>query len=400
MPLDVYKSKTLVSLKLVNVGLLKPEFVVSLPCLKIMHLEDIQYSDDDGSLIIQKLVSGCPVLEDLTLCRSFDDKLPVALRVMSQTLKRFCVKSGPGIESDAPGLKCIDFRDDDRVVGKNLSFFLMVDIDTKFNLHEFLNGVSSVRRSMIISQRTIKELYRCLNMEPISKFHNLSRLEVSFSSDLLLQVLPNFLEISPNLKYLTLCLVFSTKIERENLELANVPRCLLSTLECVEIKEMIAGEETGMARVRIAKTTAMKLAKQKKKIWMEVVRYHQEACYVHKTFSPVSNYLSLDDMLIWIVQPSFVQVRSITSKDKMAKWKKKWRPRTPITSKVKKVKIKFYSSYKDRFKPLNDGTIRRWKEGKRHNAHLKSKKSKRRLRQPGLVPPAYAKVMKKLNFCN
>ncbi|KAG2261929.1 hypothetical protein Bca4012_013408 [Brassica carinata] len=95
-----------------------------------------------------------------------------------------------------------------------------------------------------------------------------------------------------------------------------------------------------------------------------------------------------------------VQVRSITSKDKMAKWKKKWRPRTPITSKVKKVKIKFYSSYKDRFKPLNDGTIRRWKEGKRHNAHLKSKKSKRRLRQPGLVPPAYAKVMKKLNFCN
>ncbi|KAF2531432.1 hypothetical protein F2Q70_00031420, partial [Brassica cretica] len=210
MPLDVYKSKTLVSLKLVNVE-------------------------------ARKLVSGCPVLEDLTLCRSFDDKLPVALRVMSQTLKRFCVKSGPGIESDAPGLKCIDFRDDDRVVGKNLSFFLMVDIDTKFNLHEFLNGVSSVRRSMIISQRTIKELYRCLNMEPISKFHNLSRLEVSFFSDLLLQVLPNFLEISPNLKYLTL------------------------------IKEMIAGEETGMARVRIAKTTTMKLAKQKKKIWMEVV---------------------------------------------------------------------------------------------------------------------------------
>ncbi|KAL0827153.1 hypothetical protein Bca101_050830 [Brassica carinata] len=68
-----------------------------------------------------------------------------------------------------------------------------------------------------------------------------------------------------------------------------------------------------------------------------------------------------------------VQVRNITSKDKMAKWKKKWRPRTPITSKVKKVKIKFYSSYKDRFRPLNDGTILRWKEGKRHNAHLKGK---------------------------
>ncbi|CAH8353204.1 unnamed protein product [Eruca vesicaria subsp. sativa] len=286
MPLDIYKSKSLVSLKLVNVGLLKPEFVVSLPCLKIMHLEDIQYSDGDGCLIMEKFVSGCPVLEDLTLCRCFDDKLvPVVLRVSSQALKRFCVTSGHGIENDAQGIKCIDFRDDDRVVvvGKNLSFLLMVDIDTTLEmkyLSDVLNGVSSVRH-MIISQRTLKELYRCVNMEPISKFHNLSRLEVSLSS-LLLQVLSNFLEIGPNLKYLTLNLVFSTKIEGENLELTNVPRCLLSTLECVEIKEVVAGEESGMMRVRISKTTALKVAKHKKKIWMEVVRYFLEDSLVLK----------------------------------------------------------------------------------------------------------------------
>ncbi|KAJ4901561.1 putative F-box/FBD/LRR-repeat protein [Raphanus sativus] len=287
MPLDVYKSRSLVSLKLVNVGLLNPGFVVSLPCLKIMHLEDIQYCSDDGALIVEKLVSGCPVLEDLTLCRSFDDKLPVVLRVSSQTLKRFCVKSGSGMENDAPGLKCIEFRDD--VGKKNLSFLHMVDIDFKFNVeigsnlemkypNEVLNGVSSVRH-LIISQRTLKELYRCLNMEPISKFHNLSRLEVSFSS-LLLQVLPNFLEIGPNLKYLTLYLVFSTEIEGENLELTNVPRCLLSTLECVEIKEVITGEETGMMRTN--KIRALRVAKKKKKIWMEVVRYFLEDSLVLK----------------------------------------------------------------------------------------------------------------------
>jgi len=28
-------------------------------------------------------------------------------------------------------------------------------------------------------------------------------------------------------------------------------------------------------------------------------------------------------------------------------------------------------SYKSRFRTMNDGNIRRWKEGKRHNAHLK-----------------------------
>ncbi|KAE8055733.1 hypothetical protein FH972_012555 [Carpinus fangiana] len=93
--------------------------------------------------------------------------------------------------------------------------------------------------------------------------------------------------------------------------------------------------------------------------------------------------------------PSVVQVRHVSSRER----KKRRKPMTPVTSKLKKTKMKFYSSYKSRFRTMNDGNIRRWKEGKRHNAHLKSKKSKRRLRQPAIVPLAYAKVMKKLNFC-
>lgn len=68
-------------------------------------------------------------------------------------------------------------------------------------------------------------------------------------------------------------------------------------------------------------------------------------------------------------------------------------------SKLKKTKMKSYSSYKFRFRTLTSGLIRRWRAGKRHNAHSKSKKSKRRLRQPAIVTPAYAKVMKRLNFC-
>ncbi|KAG5067716.1 hypothetical protein AAZX31_01G009700 [Glycine max] len=90
--------------------------------------------------------------------------------------------------------------------------------------------------------------------------------------------------------------------------------------------------------------------------------------------------------------PSLVQVRHASSKERKRK------PVPPTVSKVKKTKMKSYSSFKSRFRTMNDGNIRRWKEGKRHNAHLKSKKSKRRLRKPGIVPVAYAKVMKKLNF--
>ncbi|KAL6642610.1 hypothetical protein ACP70R_020791 [Stipagrostis hirtigluma subsp. patula] len=74
-------------------------------------------------------------------------------------------------------------------------------------------------------------------------------------------------------------------------------------------------------------------------------------------------------------------------------------PLTPTKSKVKKYKMKAPSSMKFRFRTMNDGQIRRWRSGKRHNAHLKSKEAKRRLRKPALVHLAYAKVIKKLNFC-
>ncbi|XP_018682049.2 uncharacterized protein LOC103984333 isoform X3 [Musa acuminata AAA Group] len=68
-------------------------------------------------------------------------------------------------------------------------------------------------------------------------------------------------------------------------------------------------------------------------------------------------------------------------------------PLTPVTSKVKKYKLKSYSTFKFRFRTMNDGQIRRWRAGKRHNAHLKSKKAKRRLRRPEIVHAAYAKVV-------
>ncbi|KAH9316551.1 hypothetical protein KI387_025178, partial [Taxus chinensis] len=40
-------------------------------------------------------------------------------------------------------------------------------------------------------------------------------------------------------------------------------------------------------------------------------------------------------------------------------------------SKLKKTKMKSYSSFKFRFRTLSSGEIRRWRAGKRHNAHSK-----------------------------
>ncbi|KAL8521369.1 hypothetical protein ACS0TY_011773 [Phlomoides rotata] len=108
--------------------------------------------------------------------------------------------------------------------------------------------------------------------------------------------------------------------------------------------------------------------------------------------SPIPTRLSYSPL-------SLIQVRHITAaKQRERKKKNSWKPRTPVTSKVKKIKIKGYSSFKERFRVMKDGQIRRWRAGKRHNAFSKSKKSIRRLRKPGVVHLAYAKVMKKLNF--
>ncbi|KAG9139988.1 hypothetical protein Leryth_010516 [Lithospermum erythrorhizon] len=118
----------------------------------------------------------------------------------------------------------------------------------------------------------------------------------------------------------------------------------------------------------------------------------------HSSISPPSPYFPLFNNSSLLIPTSLLQVRHITAKQRKRKLKSR-RPATPIVSKVKKIKMKGYSSYKGRFRVMKNGQIRRWKEGKQHNAHLKSKKAKRRLRQPGTVPVAYAKVMKKLNFC-
>ncbi|THG09363.1 hypothetical protein TEA_013779 [Camellia sinensis var. sinensis] len=88
--------------------------------------------------------------------------------------------------------------------------------------------------------------------------------------------------------------------------------------------------------------------------------------------SPSNHPSLLNQMVLSPPLPhlSFIQVRHLTKKEMKEKMKK-FKPRTPVKSKLKKIKMKCYSSFKGRFRLMHDGNIRRWKEGKRHNAHLK-----------------------------
>ncbi|CAN7064118.1 unnamed protein product [Brassica oleracea var. botrytis] len=273
MPMNLYTSKTLVYLKLTSSGLDDPGFVF-MPCLKFMHLEEVKWR-----VHLEKLLSGCPVLEELALLRDLDDDYAVAydeftvMRVRAQSLKRFRVlplrqvrdcrsRVNCTLEIDAPGLKHMSLGEDqfDSIVVKNLTSLLVVELDIKFfvkfgvifnpwnlaksnEIRDFLNGISSVRH-MIISAKTVKALEYYSQAEMIPKFNNLSRLQAMFHSNLL-QFLPAFLECFPNLKHLVLKVVHSEEMG-EGLELTDVPRCVSSTLECVEIQEKLELEEGKM----------------------------------------------------------------------------------------------------------------------------------------------------------
>ncbi|KAJ4889858.1 F-box/FBD/LRR-repeat protein [Raphanus sativus] len=271
VPMNLFTSRTLVYLKLSSSGLDDPG-LVSMPRLKFMHLEEIKWR-----VHLEKLLSGCPVLEELTLLRDMEDEFARGndefgvMRVRSRSLKRFRVLKhrwdcSPEVrctlEIDAPGLEYMSLGEDqfDSIVVKNLSSLLKVELDIKFvvnfgeffdpwdaskrsEIRDFLKGVSSVRH-MIISEKTVKALDLYSKVGMIPQFNNLSRLEAVFPSELL-QFLPALLECCPNLNNLVLKVVHSEVME-EGLELTDVPRCVSSTLECVEIKDKFEWEEGKM----------------------------------------------------------------------------------------------------------------------------------------------------------
>ncbi|XP_020887866.1 FBD-associated F-box protein At5g27750, partial [Arabidopsis lyrata subsp. lyrata] len=179
MPLNLFTSKTSFSLKLSFSDLRDPDFV-SMPCLKVMFLREIRWS---GTMHLEKLVSGCPVLEDLTLVRYLDeDELVLALTVVrSGSLKTLYVPFAYGsycrsrvpntvLEIDARGLEHMTLKEKhfEKIIVKNLTCMFMIDLDFKFvvkygsifdpedlsktnEILGFLTGISRARH-MIISK--------------------------------------------------------------------------------------------------------------------------------------------------------------------------------------------------------------------------------------------------------
>ncbi|CAA7016098.1 unnamed protein product [Microthlaspi erraticum] len=207
MPLSLYICETLLYLRLHRVSIGSFE-CVSLPCVKTMRLENNVYVND---ACLESLISSCPVLEDLSFLqsRSLDDNVKI-LRVHSQTLTSLSIEvdtcrvpgfdyENSGLIIDAPRLKHLDMKNH-RYKNKTISNpgsltsvnilgnFCWIDSADEVNLRMLSNFFTSISglRNMQISWQTFQGLRSCL----------MSR----------------------------------------NMRLTTAPRCLLSSLESVEIK--------------------------------------------------------------------------------------------------------------------------------------------------------------------
>lgn len=251
MPLSLYVCETLVSLKLVQLTLVDTEFV-SLPCLKTMHLYNNIYPKETT---FERLVSSCPVLEDLMIDVLRNDAK--VYRVHSRSLKRLRFlrssslqsDSVPGVVIDAPLLCSLRISDgvSKMFIVKDMKCNAKLDISFDFGLEafdesnvssishirNFLSGISRVR-DMTISAFTF-EVYNiwCMLIFYDEKFLTQQYTQLSlvvsdhsslfqtrtpasvwlhdppgcYSLCIYLQWLPTFLERCPNLTSLELVMI-------------------------------------------------------------------------------------------------------------------------------------------------------------------------------------------------
>ncbi|CAL9243417.1 unnamed protein product [Arabidopsis halleri] len=216
IPLSLYTCQTLVHLRLSEVTLSSAEFV-SLPCLKIMRLLYITYPNETT---LQKLISGSPVLEVLTIVRSSndDDKANVLL-VRSHTLKRVYINDGIQVVIDAPLLQClratVSSTKNFQILNLGSSARLEFDFPFTFShatysssmIHDILTDISRVR-DLVISNDIWKEIVKNQSI----RLHEEKR--------------------EPNVMF------------------SAVPRCLVSSLKFVELKRSIPRYEGEMELVR------------------------------------------------------------------------------------------------------------------------------------------------------
>ncbi|KAL0714440.1 hypothetical protein Bca4012_021419 [Brassica carinata] len=242
LPSDLFTCKSLVVLKLVGVILLDvPRILVSLPSLKTLKLQSLKYFNEET---LQRLLSNCPILEDLVVDLRDGDttgKLTVVVpSLLSFSLYIPYYHHIDGYVIETPSLKYFKLRDHHRnddhyCLIENMPHLVEAYLDVNLtDIKSLIGSITSVKHLEICSLTMLDEGF---------VFNQLEHLDLCLcpkhSSN---NQLVRLLKSSPNLQGLHLFFVkygHCFEFMGEWNQPTTVPECISSSLQKSEmLKEL------------------------------------------------------------------------------------------------------------------------------------------------------------------
>ncbi|KAG2328964.1 hypothetical protein Bca4012_021420 [Brassica carinata] len=232
LPSNLYTCKSLVVLKLRGGIFLDVPRMVSLPSLKTLKLISVIYLKDET---LQRLLSNCPILEDL-LVELGERDTTRKLTIVVPSLQRLSLDLAydhyhiDGFMLLTPALKYFKLWDHNCdahycLIESTMPFLVEAHLDVEIHeLNSLIGSLTSVKRLSICSQTIFDEGF---------VFNQLEHLEVCVCSMLSPNQLVQLLNASSNLKRLDISLMDeheSSGMDDWN-EPTTVPECILSSLQ-------------------------------------------------------------------------------------------------------------------------------------------------------------------------
>ncbi|CAA7055566.1 unnamed protein product [Microthlaspi erraticum] len=216
---------SLKTLILVFVNLMDVPSMVSLPSLKTLQLDNVRYQGKDS---LQKLLSSCPVLEDLSVDCLCDQSLKeFTIIVPSLQSLSLLIYHVDGYMIDTPSLKYFKLVNySGNIEIKNMPMLREAYLDVLFyNLKSVVKSITSVKRLTICSEDVVYDdgfVFKELEHLKICGCHKNSSI-----------LLTRLLHDSPNLRVLDISYF---KVHGCNdmvpwNQPSHVPKCLLSSLQ-------------------------------------------------------------------------------------------------------------------------------------------------------------------------
>ncbi|KAF3497625.1 hypothetical protein DY000_02056213 [Brassica cretica] len=235
MPSNLFTCKSLVILKLVGEILLDVPPMFSLPSLKTLKLQWVTYFSEET---LQRLLSNCPILEDLVLyLRDYDITGKLTIGVSSlQSLSLYIPYTHliDGYVIETPALKYFKLRD----YNYKSHYCLIENMPNLLHAHIDIDVDLSDIRGLIRSISSVKHLAICLEamLNEDFVFNQLEHLEVCICKEHSPNQLIRLLKASSNLQGLHLFLMEDHHEHNPHdmydwNQPSTIPECILSSLQ-------------------------------------------------------------------------------------------------------------------------------------------------------------------------